>query len=98
MMNHQAHNEDFYKTIRENRMLMYNKPKRYYNRDEQKGSAFKFLFLIETIVFILLMAVAGTGMAQSTMQNSAPMNLSGSQPEVNIHNYNTVYNSGKVFV
>jgi hypothetical protein len=49
-------------------MMMYNKPKRYYNRDEQKGSAFKFLFLIETIVFILLMAVAGTGMAQSTMQ------------------------------
>ena len=98
MMNHQAHNEDFYKTIRENRMMMYNKPKRYYNRDEQKGSAFKFLFLIESIVFILLMAVAGTGMAQSTMQNNAPMNLASSQPEVNIHNYNTVYNSGKVFV
>ncbi|MBK7964803.1 MAG: hypothetical protein IPK10_05635 [Bacteroidetes bacterium] len=77
-------------------MMMYNKPKRYYNRDEQKGSAFKFLFLIETIVFILLMAVAGTGMAQSSIQTSAPMNLASGQPEVNIHNYNTVYNSGKL--
>jgi hypothetical protein len=98
MMNPQIHNEEFYKTIRENRMLMYTKPKRYYNRDEQKGSAFKFLFLIETIVFLLLMAVASTGMAQSTIQQNAPINLATSQPEVNIYNYTTVYNSGKVFV
>lgn len=97
-MNHIAHNEEFYKSIRENRMIMYNKPKRYYNRDEQKGSAFKFLFLIETIVFILLMAVAGSGMAQNTIQTSAPINMANGQAEVNIYNYSTVYNSGKVFV
>jgi len=98
MMNHQEHNEEFYKTIRENRMLMYTKPKRYFNRDEQKGSAFKFLFLVEALVFILLMAAAGTGMAQGTMQKSTVLAAANSQPEVNIHNYNTVYNSGKVFV
>lgn len=98
-MYHHSHTEDFYKTIRENRMLMYSKPKRYFNRDEQQGSAFKFLFLIETIVFILLMAAAGTSMAQtSTQPQSQILSAATNQAEVNIYNYSTVYNSGKVFV
>ena len=96
-MNHTAHNEDFYKTIRENRMLMYSKPKRYFNRDEQQGSAFKFLFLIETVVFLILMAAAGSSMAQSSPNNSMVMSA-GTQGAMNIYNYNTVYNSGKVFI
>ena len=96
-MNHTAHNEDFYKTIRENRMLMYSKPKRYFNRDEQQGSAFKFLFLIETVVFLILMAAAGSSMAQSSPNNSMVMSA-GTQGSMNIYNYNTVYNSGKVFI
>ncbi|MBL7923488.1 MAG: hypothetical protein JNL88_04745 [Bacteroidia bacterium] len=98
MMNHQTHTEDFYKIIRENRMMMYSKPKRYFNRDEQKGSAFKFLFLVETIVFLLLMAAAGTGMAQGTLQATKNAGQLNSQATINIHNYSTAYNSGKVFV
>ena len=95
-MTHTPHNEDFYKTIRENRMLMYSKPKRYFNRDEQQGSTFKFLFLVEAIVFLILMAAAGSSMAQS---RTTPMTATAStQAAVNIYNYNTVYNSGKVFV
>lgn len=96
-MNHTAHNEEFYKTIRENRMLMYSKPKRYFNRDEQQGSAFKFLFLVETIVFLILMAAAGSSMAQ-TAPNNATVITTASQGAMNIYNYNTIYNSGKVFV
>lgn len=96
-MNQTMHSEDFYKTIRENRMLMYSKPKRYFNRDEQQGSAFKFLFLVETIVFLILVAAAGTSMAQ-TGQQPHMMMAAPNQSQVNIYNYNTVYNSGKVFV
>lgn len=96
-MNRTEHTEDFYKTIRENRMLMYAKPKRYFNRDEQQGSAFKFLFLIETIVFLLLMAAAGRGMAQTNPGfENATETVQAFQP--NIFNYATNYNSGKVFV
>lgn len=98
-MNHQTHNEDFYRIIRENRMMMYSKPKRYFNRDEQKGSAFKFLFLVEAIVFLLLMAAAGTSMAQTNQQASQGQMMSANNSgAVNIFNYSTVYNSGKVFV
>jgi hypothetical protein len=98
-MNHNTQNEDFYKTIRENRMLMYSKPKRYFNRDEQQGSAFKFLFLVETIVFLILMAAAGSSMAQtSTATSTAMVQAANNQSSMNIYNYNTVYNSGKVFV
>jgi hypothetical protein len=98
-MNHNTQNEDFYKTIRENRMLMYSKPKRYFNRDEQQGSAFKFLFLVETIVFLMLMAAAGSSMAQtSTATSTALVTAANNQSAMNIYNYNTVYNSGKVFV
>ncbi len=98
-MNNQANSEDFYKIIRENRMLMYSKPKRYFNRDEQKGSAFRFLFLVESIVFILLMAAAGSSMAQGTLTAQQGSTMISNNPEnINIHNYSTVYNSGKVFL
>lgn len=96
-MTHTQHNEDFYKTIRENRMLMYSKPKRYFNRDEQQGSTFKFLFLVETIVFLILIAAAGSSMAQTNP--TTPMtSVASTQSSMNIYNYNTVYNTGKVFV
>jgi hypothetical protein len=98
-MNYHTQNEDFYKTIRENRLLMYSKPKRYFNRDEQQGSAFKFLFLIETVVFLMLMAAAGSSVAQtSTATSTAMVTAANQQSAMNIYNYNTVYNSGKVFV
>lgn len=96
-MNTQLHTEDFYKTIRENRMLMYSKPKRYFNRDEERGPAFRFLFLVEAIVFIVLMTVATSGMAQSARKNSV-VSVADNMAAINIHNYNTVYNSGKVFL
>ena len=88
---------EMYKMMRENRMMMYSKPKRYFNRDEESGSPFKFLFLIETIVFLLLMAAAGTSMAQTADDNPLVVS-SHNQPSVNIYNYQSVYNSGKVFV
>lgn len=96
-MNRIENTEDFYKTIQENRMMMYAKPKRYFNRDEQQGSAFKFLFLIETVVFILLMAAASSGMAQSHpgFENATEL-VQSTTP--NIFNYSTNYNSGKIFV
>src|SRR5664279_4639940 len=97
-MNTTTHSEDFYKTIRENRMMMYSKPKRYFNRDEQQGSTFRFLFLVEAIVFVILIAAAGSGMAQTTQDNSQLAMVANSQQPVNIFNYNTIYNSGKVFV
>lgn len=42
---------DFYKMVRENRFAMYSKPRRYYNRDGIKGSAIKFLFFVQAIIF-----------------------------------------------
>lgn len=36
-MNNSAHTQDFYKAVRNNRMLMYSKPKRYFNREEKQG-------------------------------------------------------------
>jgi hypothetical protein len=95
-MENSIHSEEFYKNIRENRMMMYSKSKRYFNRDEQKGSTFKFLFLIETIVFIILMAAAGSTMAQTIEKK--PMVAATNMEEFNIYNYNTVFNSGKVFL
>lgn len=88
---------EMYKQIRENRMMMYSKPKRYFNRDEQPGSSFRFLFLVEIIVFLLLIAAAGSTQAQSADENPLVMN-SGAQQAVNIYNYQAIYNSGKVFV
>lgn len=86
-----------YDLIRENRMMMYSNPKRYYNRDGQNGSAFKFLFLVEIIAFLILVAAAGSAAAQSK-DNNPMVSASIEQKELNIHNYQTVYNSGKVFL
>lgn len=89
--------QDFYKMIRENRYAMYSSPKRYYNRDGQQGSAFKFLFLVEAIVFILLALTVSSGFAQQA--NSSQMLLASNNITVeSISNYSTVYNSGKVFL
>ena len=88
---------ELYQMIRENRMMMYSSPKRYYNRDGQQGSAFKFLFFIEVICFLLLMAAAGSAVAQ-TPQTNTMVAAAHEQKEVNIHNYQAVYNTGKVFV
>ena len=88
---------EFYQTIRENRMLMYSNPKRYYNRDGQQGSAFKFLFLVEIICFLMLVAAAGTAAAQAPQTNHITA-ANQQYKQVNIHNYQAVYNTGKVFV
>ena len=86
-----------YDLIRENRMMMYSNPKRYYNRDGQNGSTFKFLFLIEAIAFILMLVSAGSGLAQQT--DPTQMLLASNTTNVgSISNYTTVYNSGKVFL
>lgn len=89
--------QELYAMIRENRYAMYSKPRRYYNRDGQAGSAFKFLFLVEAIVFILMMATAGSALAQQPA-NSTMMLSGNEQPGSTILNYSTVYNSGKVFI
>lgn len=96
-MNTQMQHEDIYKAIRENRMLMYSKPRRYFNRDEQTGSTFRYLFLVEALVFLLLMAAAGSSVAQS-LNTATPVFTSNQEQTMNIYNYNAVYNSGKVFV
>ena len=88
---------EMYKMMRESRMMMYSKPKRYFNRDAEKGSTFKYLFLVEALVFLLLMAAAGTTMAQSADDNPLVMTAS-TKSSVNIYNYQSIYNSGKVFV
>ena len=88
--------QDFYKMIRENRLAIYSSPKRYYNRDGQNGSAFKFLFLVEAIVFILMLLSASTGFAQQNDPNQ--LLASTSTNTGSIINYTTVYNSGKVFL
>ena len=76
---------------------MYSKPRRYYNRDGQNGSTFKFLFLVEAIVFILLALTVSSGFAQQS-DNSQMLLASNTTTVSNIANYSTVYNSGKVFL
>jgi hypothetical protein len=89
--------QDFYKMIKENRFAMYSSPKRYYNRDGQNGSAFKFLFLVEAIVFILLTLTVTSGFAQES--NASQMLLASTTTnQGTISNYTAVYNSGKVFL
>ncbi|HKR04898.1 MAG TPA: hypothetical protein VJY62_09700 [Bacteroidia bacterium] len=88
--------QDFYKMIKQNRLAMYSNPKRYYNRDGQNGSAFKFLFLIEAIVFILMTLTVTSGFAQQNDPNQ--MLLANTTSPGTICNYTTVYNSGKVFL
>lgn len=98
IMTNTNHMQDMYNMIRENRLAIYAKPRRYYNRDGQGGSAFKFLFLVEAIVFILMMTTVGGALAQSPA--NATMMLAGTEQQNgnSVMNYSTVYNSGKVFI
>jgi hypothetical protein len=89
-------NMEMYDLIRENRLAMYSKPRRYFNRDGSKGSAFKFLFLVEVIVFMILVFAATTVNAQQVAGNS--MLQTEHTFNSSISNYTTVYNSGKVFL
>ena len=87
---------DFYKLVRQNRFAMYSKPRRYYNRDGIKGSAIKFLFFVQAIIFFLMMICAQSAIGQmAPASNSllADANVNGT-----IANYTTIYNSGKVFL
>ena len=89
--------QDFYKMIKENRMAMYSSPKRYYNRDGQNGSTFKFLFLIEALAFIMMLLSASSGFAQQTDQSQMLL-ASVTTDQGSISNYSAIYNSGKVFL
>jgi hypothetical protein len=89
--------QDFYKMIKENRMAMYSSPKRYYNRDGQNGSTFKFLFLIEALAFIMMLLSASSGFAQQSDDNQMLL-ASVTTNQGTISNYTAVYNSGKVFL
>lgn len=89
--------QEFYKMIKQNRMAIYSSPKRYYNRDGQNGSTFKFLFLVEAIAFIIMLVSAGSSLAQQTDPNQMLL-ASNSASAGTISNYTTVYNSGKVFL
>ena len=93
-MNHTSHTQDFYKAVRNNRMLLYSKPKRYFNREEKQGSTFRYLFLIETIAFLMMLSSLTTANAQSAPNNNQLLSAEN-QNSMNIYNYNTVYNSGK---
>lgn len=88
---------DYYKMIRENRFAMYSKPRRYYNRDGIKGSAIKFLFFVQAIVFLLVLATVKVASGQQ-ISNDPLMTSNVSQNGSNIFNYTTTYNSGKVFL
>jgi hypothetical protein len=94
-MTKQLENTSMYREIAENRMLMYSKPKRYFNRSGKKGPAFRFLFLVEIMVICLLMAATGIASGQEASTNQIAL---VSAHTTNIYNYTTVYNSGKVFV
>ena len=86
-----------YEMIKQYRMMMYSSPKRYYNREGKDGSAFRFLFLVEIVVFLLLVAATGGAMAQ-TKENGQMAMAAIEQQELNIHSYQAIYNTGKVFV
>lgn len=97
-MTNQTETAEFYRAINENRLAMYSKPRRYYNRDGSNGSAFRFLFLVEVMVFLMLMGLAGTAFAQESTSTPMMQASADAQQQANIYNYTTIYNSGKVFV
>ena len=97
-MTTQTEDMEFYNTIRENRMAMYSKPRRYYNRDGEGGSSFRFLFLVEVMVFFMLITLSGKMLAQEATTSPMVQAASYSQQATSIFNYTTVYNSGKVFL
>lgn len=92
-----AEQMDFYKIVRENRIALYSKPRRYYNRDGIKGSAIKFLFFVQAIIFFLMLVTVRNAMGQQA--GAQPIMTSNvAQNGSNIYNYTTTYNSGKVFL
>ncbi len=93
-----GNSNEFYRMVKENRLAMYSKPRRYYNRDGAQGGAFRFLFFIEVLVIFMLMAVAGNVNGQEANSNLLAQATVQSAQSTNIFNYTTVYNSGKVFV
>ncbi len=97
-MTTQTEDMEFYNTIRENRMAMYSKPRRYYNRDGEGGYSFRFLFLVEVMVFFMLITLSGKMLAQEATTSPMVQAASYSQQATSIFNYTTVYNSGKVFL
>jgi hypothetical protein len=97
-MTTQNESMEFYNMIKENRMAIYSKPRRYYNRDGAHGSSFRYLFLVEIMVFFMLMALSGKIMAQEAKTTPMVQAAAYSQQATNIFNYTTVYNSGKVFL
>jgi hypothetical protein len=88
---------EFYKMVRENRLTMYSKPRRYYNRDGIQGSAIKFLFFVQAIIFFLMMISVKSATGQAAGDQQMLM-ADASQSGANIFNYTTIYNSGKVFL
>jgi hypothetical protein len=92
-----AEQMDFYKMVRENRIALYSKPRRYYNRDGIKGSAIKFLFFVQAIIFFLMLITVKNAMGQLD-GNKPMMTANVAQNGSNIYNYTTTYNSGKVFL
>ena len=96
-MKNQNEAAEMYRLIRDNRMAMYSSPGRYFNRDKQQGSPFRFLFLIEVAVFLMLAFASGNALAQEAV-TSPIMTAATDDQGSNIFNYNTIYNSGKVFI
>ncbi len=78
--------------------MMYSKPRRYYNREGEQGSSFKFLFLVEVMVFFMLCSFAGNVFAQEAKSTPMVQAAAYSQQATSIFNYTTIYNSGKVFL
>ncbi|HNQ11699.1 MAG TPA: hypothetical protein PKH65_00010 [Bacteroidia bacterium] len=90
--------DQMYQMIRENRMAMYSSPRRYYNRDGSKGSALKFLFFIEAIIFFMLCLSASVAFGQSSPSADHSIVKAETTVQPNISNYQAVYNSGKIFL
>ena len=87
---------EFYKMVRQNRFAMYSKPRRYYNRDGIKGSAIKFLFFVQAIIFLLMMISIRSAVGQAV--STQPVVMADAGANGTIANYTTIYNSVKVFL
>ena len=97
-MTTQTESVEFYNMIKANRMAVYSKPRRYYNRDGEKGSSFRFLFLVEIMVFFMLISLSGKLAAQEATTTPIMQSTAYSGQATSIFNYTTIYNSGKVFL
>ncbi len=93
-----ADNKEFYNMINENRMLLYSKPYRYYNRERKAGPSYRFLFFVYVVAFLLFGLAATNSWAQQNINASKMLLANNDLPTGTIQNYTTVYNSGKVFL